>query len=254
MLTQSHQLPLVWYVAVNVVTVSITITNVMVGIFATLVNQRWWRIVQIGVISLFVATSLWIVQRILFTNTGFPFQPGTFIGERKFVSAPEHNGVLAAVSSFFYQTMVMPATQVLNSPIRPDWVKLDSDTLNPLSGGWLGGIAVFAWTGLLLLGLWSLFSIKQHPKLRIVLGLTLIAQILMHSVYGVEETFIYTLHFVPLLLTLVALSLFTKFRPLSLILATVLIVSAGVTNRAQFSSITAALWNYGTLSSRSKLK
>jgi len=245
-LTQYRQFPFVWYVAANVLTVSITITNVMVGIFVTVVNQRWKRIIQIGVVSLLVATSLWIVQRILFTNTGFPFQPGTFIGEKKFISGPEHSSVLAAMSSFFYQTMVMPATQLLNSPIRPDWVKLDTDTLAPASGGWLGVVAIFVWTGLLILGLWGFFTTKQHLKLRIVLGLTLLAQMAMHSIYGAEETFIYSLHFAPLLLTLVAFSLLTRFRPLSLLLMAVLIISAGITNRTQFNRITTNLWNYGT--------
>lgn len=245
-LTQYQQLPMGWYVAVNIVTVSITITNAMVGIFATLINQRWQRVIKIGVISLLMSTALWVVQRILFTNSGFPFQPGTFIGEKKFVTVPEKGGVLAAISSFFYQTMVMPAVEFIDSPIRPDWIKLDVNTLNPISGSWMGGIAVFAWTGLLLLGFWGLFSIKQHVKLRLVLGLTLVAQLLMHSVYGLGETFIYTLHFAPLLLTLAALSLFTRLRLLSLGLVVILIVSAGVTNRIQFNRVTATLGNYGT--------
>jgi hypothetical protein len=110
----------------------------------------------------------------------------------------------------------------------------------------LGGIAIVAWTGLLLLGLWSFFTIKQHNKLRIVLGLTLLAQIFLHSIYGVGETFIYTLHFVPLLLTLAAFSLLTRFRLVSLGLVVVLIISAGITNRLQFNQVTAILWNYGT--------
>lgn len=245
-LTQYRQFSFIWYVGLNVLTVSITITNSMVGIFTTVVNQRWKRIIQIGIVSLLVATGLWILQRILFTNSGFPFQPGTFIGEKKFMSAPDQSGVLAAIGSFFYQTMVMPATQLIESPIRPDWIKLETQPLNPASGGWLGAVAVYAWTALLVLGVWGFFSIKKHHKLRLVLGLTLLAQIAMHSVYGAEETFIYSLHFAPLLLTLTAFSLLTRVRLLSLALAIILIISAGVTNRAQFQSITSELWNYGT--------
>jgi hypothetical protein len=245
-LTQYRPFSSIWYVALNLMTVSITITNWMVGILATLVNHRWRKVLQIIGGSLLLATGLWILQRIVFTNSGFPFQPGTFIGEKKFMSAPASGGILAVMSSFFYQTMVMPATQLLDSPIRPDWVKLDTNTLNPASGGFWGTIAIFAWTGLLCLGLWGFFSTKQHSKLRIVLGLTLVAQLLMHSVYGVEETFIYSLHFVPLLLTLAAFSLLTPLRPLSLVLATILIFSAGTNNKAQFNAIASALWNYGT--------
>jgi hypothetical protein len=244
--TQLRQFSSVWYIAANVLTVSITITNLMVGLLATLVNHRLWKTIQIAVSSILVATGLWIVQRIAFTNSGFPFQPGTFIGEKKFISAPGSGGFLAVLSSFFYQTLILPAVQVLNSPIRPNWVKFETNHLSPGSGGLWGIIAVIAWTGLLGLGLWAFFAIKQHRKLRIVLGLTLAAQLLMHSIYGVEETFIYSLHFAPLLLTLAAFSLLTRFRILSLFLVAVLIVSAGINNRAHFNRIADALWNYGT--------
>jgi hypothetical protein len=245
-LTQYRPLAPGWYIAVNIMTVSITITNWMVGLLATVVNHRWQKALQIVVVALLLATGLWTLQRIVFTNSGFPFQPGTFIGEKKFISAPANGGILAVMSAFFYQTMVMPATKFLNSPIRPDWVKLDVNILAPASGSWWGTIAIISWTALLGLGLWGFFATKQHHKLRIVLGLTLLVQLLMHSIYGVEETFIYSLHFLPLLLTLAAFSLFTRLRPLSLLLATILIVSAGMNNQAQFRTIAATLSNYGT--------
>jgi hypothetical protein len=245
-LTQFRQFSSIWYIAVNILTVSITITNWMVGLLATVVNHRWWKTFQIAISSIVLATGLWIVQRIVFTNSGFPFQPGTFIGEKKFISAPGGGGILAVMSSFFYQTLILPSIQILDSPIRPYWVKFDTNHLSPASGGFWGTIAVFAWTGLLGLGLWAFFSIKQHWKLRTVLGLTLAAQLLMHSIYGVEETFIYSLHFAPLLLTLTAFSLFTRFRLLSLFFVTVLIISAGINNKTHFNRIADALWNYGT--------
>ncbi|MBE9139088.1 hypothetical protein IQ254_18130 [Nodosilinea sp. LEGE 07088] len=245
-LTQSRSFSDRWYVAVNVMTVSVTITNAMVGIFATVVNHRWRKIFAIGVLALLVSTALWIPQRVIFENTGFPFQPGTFIGEKKFVSVPNEGGLLSVLSSFFYQTMVMPAIRLLDSPIRPDWVKLEANNLAPASGSIWGLVAVIAWTGLLCLGILGFFSTNRHPKFRIVLGLTLVAQLAMHSIYGVEETFIYSLHFIPLLLVLSAFSLFTRFRPLSLGLAFILLISAGVNNKAQFDFLTTSLWNYGT--------
>ncbi len=246
-LTQYRPLTPIWYVAINVLTVSITITNWMVGLFATFVNHRWQKSLQIIVGSLFLATGLWILQRIVFTNSGFPFQPGTFIGEKKFISTPSGSGgILAVMSAFFYQTMVMPATQFRDFPIRPDWAKLDVNILAPTSGSWWGTIAIISWTILLGLGLWGFLTIERHHKLRIVLGLTLMTQLAMHSIYGVEETFIYSLHFIPLLLTLAAFGLFSRLRALSLLLATIAIVSAGINNQSQFSKIAATMWNYGT--------
>jgi hypothetical protein len=234
-----------WYIAINVITVSITITNSMVGILATLVNNHWKKAIQIFIGSLLLATFLWILQRIVFTNSGFPFQLGTFIGEKKFIAAPS-SGSLSYLSAFLYQTMVMPATQFLDYLGRPDWIKVEANLLAPTSGSVWGSAAIVSWTALLGLGLWAFVTIKQHNKLRIVLGLTLLAQIGMHSIYGADETFIYSLHFIPLLLTLVAFSLLTRLRIVSLVFAAILIVSAGINNRSQFTAIAANLWNYGT--------
>jgi hypothetical protein len=244
--TQYRPLSPRWYIAVNIVTVSITITNVMVGMLATLVNHRWRTAIRLFGIALLLATGLWILQRIAFTNAGFPFQPGTFIGEKKFVSFPGLMGIVAVWIVFCYQTMVMQVPQFRPFPIRPDWVKIDIDPLNLWSGNGWGAIAIVSWTGLLILGLWAFVTIERHHKLRIVLGLTLLAQLVMHSIYGVEETFIYSLHFLPLLLVLVALSLLTRLRVLSLLLAAILLVSTGINNRTQFGTIATTLANYGT--------
>ncbi len=243
--TQYRPVTDAWYIAINIITVSITITNSMLGIFATLLNNRWGKAFKIFGVSLLLATGIWILQRLAFSNSGFPFQPGTFIGEKKFISTPS-GGIFAFLSAFFYQTMVMPATQFADLPIRPDWVKLDVNILAPASGSAWGIMAIVSWTALLLFGLWGFFTVKQNKKLRILLGLTLVVQLAMHSIYGVEETFIYSLHFLPLLLTLVAFSLFTRLRLVSLALVAILIVSAGINNRIQFSAIASTLWNYGT--------
>lgn len=245
-LTQYRKFSPNWYVAVSGLTVSITITNWMAGILATIVNHRWKKALQITVITLGVVTALWIVQRSIFSNAGFPFQPKTFIGEKKFISEPAHGSILSALSSFVYQTIVMPAVQFQASPLRPDWPKLEVNTLAPGSGGFWGTIAVLAWTGLLSLGVWGFFATKQHPKLRIVLGITILGQLLMHSIYGTQETFIYSLHFAPLLLTVAAFSSLTHLRWLGLVLTGLLLVSAGINNRSQFNQVTATLLDYGT--------
>ncbi|MBF2026599.1 MAG: hypothetical protein IGS48_07515 [Oscillatoriales cyanobacterium C42_A2020_001] len=245
-LTQYRKFSPAWYVALNVVTLSVTITNWMAGILVTIVNYHWKKFLQVMLITFGVANALWIVQRVVFRNSGYSFSLRTFIGEKKFMAEPEHGSVLSAISSFFYQTIVMPAAQFTDSPDRPGWPDITGNTLAPGSGGLFGTLAVLAWTGLLCLGIWGFFSTKQHPKLRIVLGLTILGQLLMHSVYGRQETFIYSLHFAPLLIALAAFSVLTRLRLVGLALAGVLVVSAGINNRSQFDQITTALLDYGT--------
>ena len=56
----------------------------------------------------------------------------------------------------------------------------------------------------------------------------------LHQVYGGEETFLYALHWVPLLVLVAAAGTLTRWRPLALGLAAVVLVGAGVNNRQQF--------------------
>lgn len=245
-LTQYRKFSPGWYVAVSALTVSITITNWMVGLLATIVNFRWKKALQITFITFCVVNALWLVQRVIFPNSGLPFQPKTFIGEKKFMTGPGADSILSALGSFAYQTMVMPAIRLSESLLRPEWVKPEVNTLAPGSGGFWGMVAAIAWTGLLLLGVWAFFTTKRHPKLRIVLGLTIVGQLLIHSVYGTGETFLYALHFAPLLLAVMAFVSLTRLRLVGLALACLLIVSAGINNRSQFNQFTAALVDYGT--------
>ncbi len=245
--TQHRRLSPFWYVAVSALTVSITITNWIAGLLATFVNHRWKKALQITAITFAIVNALWIVQRTIFRNSGYSFSLKTFIGEKKFIAGPETGGTtIGAIGSFFYQTIVMPTIQLSDSILRPGWPKMQVDTLAPGSGSIWGAIAAVSWTALLLLGIWGFFTTKQHPKLRIVLGGTFLLQLAMHSVYGTGETFIYALHFAPLLLTLAAFGCLTRLRLVALALAAVLAVSAGINNRAQFLQLTAALINYGT--------
>lgn len=245
-LAEIQKVPPIWYVILSAFSVSITITNWMSGLLTTFVSFRWKKAAQITLFTFAIVNVLWILQRILFTNTGYSFAPKTFIGEKKFMSAPESDSVLSAISSFFYQTIVMPTIEIQDSPIRPDWVKLATNTLTPGSGGIWGTVAAICWTGLLIIGIWSFFTTKKQPKLRIVLGLIIIGQLLIHSVYGARETFIYALHFAPLLVILVAFSSLTRLRLVGLVLAGLVVVSAGINNRSQYNQATATLQYYGT--------
>ncbi|NJR74157.1 MAG: hypothetical protein HC773_11845 [Scytonema sp. CRU_2_7] len=108
----------------------------------------------------------------------------------------------------------------------------------------MGCCRSFLWAGLLALGLWALFSLKQHLKLRIVLGLTLLGQLALHSVVY-TETFLYSLHFGPLLVVLAALSTLLKpARLIALVLAGTLVLTAGVNNVLQFNKATALLTSF----------
>ena len=77
-----------------------------------------------------------------------------------------------------------------------------------------------------------------------MLGLTLLGQLGLHLLYG-EETFLYALHFAPLLVVFAACSTLTRMRLVGLVLAGALVISAGVNNAMQFRTATAVLASQG---------
>ena len=242
-LTQERQFSSLWFVAVSALTLSMTLTNWMVGILVTIVNHHWKQSLQITVNAFCLVTLLWGLQKYIFHSAVF------FIGdleEKAYTDVIKTFGsYLEVVKSFVSHTMIMPALEVIDKFNRPDWPIMLTQSSSPGSGSFWGAVSVGLWTALLGLGLWALFAIKPHPKLRLVLGLTLLGQLLLHLVYG-DETFLYSLHFVPLLVVLAALITLTRARPLGLILAGGLVISAGINNGLQLNHVTEFFLNHGT--------
>ncbi len=234
-LTQHQQFSWLWYVAINALTLSFTVTNWMVGLFATLVNHRRKRFLQIALTALFLVGVLALVQKVFFPTAGLKNMVDQS-GEMQYLFSPESGGPLQVVKSFVAHTLVMPAIQVVksNEPDSMNLLVMLTQNSRPGSGTLWGAVAVVLWIALLGLGLWSLFSVKEHLKLRMVLGLSLVGQLILHALYG-SETFLYSLHFAPLLVVLAALSTLTQARSLALVLASILIVSTGINNGLQFN-------------------
>jgi len=219
----------VWFVIVSALTLSVTVTNWMVGILATFASFRWRRAFQITVNAFCLVVLLWGVQKFIFPTAQF------FIGDQEelnWIRPPEFTSSLKVVTSFMFHTMVMPTSEWFD---HPDWAGIIKQDSLPGSGSLWGAIAVGLWAALLVLGLWGLFSTGRHGRLRVVLGLTLLGQLLLHLVYGSGETFIYALHFGPLLVVLAALSVLTPARKLGLALAALLALCAGVNNVLQLN-------------------
>lgn len=89
----------------------------------------------------------------------------------------------------------------------------------------LGTAAGLGWMTLLGFGVVALARGPAPGRFRWVLGSVLAGQIVLHLIYG-EETFLYALHFLPILLLVVAMSTLTRWRPLVevLLVPTILLV------------------------------
>ena len=238
--TEYRQVSQFWYVIVSALTLSMTTTNWLVGIITTLVNHPWKRTLQITVNAFSVVVLFWSVQKVLFKNTVF-FIAGR--EEKKYLLQSGSGGFLQVLKSFVSHTMVMPALNIVSDKYEPPHGPILVTQISaPGSGSIWGLVAVVLWTALLGLGVWGFFATKKHLKLRLVLGLVLLGQLLLHTVYG-DETFLYALHFIPLLIVLAAFSLLTPARLVALGLTGALIVCAGINNSLQFKQATDFLQN-----------
>ena len=229
-----------WFAALSAATLAITITNWMVGLAAAVTHFPLRRAVQISVNALVAVVLLWAVQKFLLPASKFFLQVG---GEGTYLFHPDRIGPLNILGSFFFHTVVMPATEAMeiNMPYSaggapaPALALVTQPSL-PGSGGLWGVVACLLWLGLLGLGAWALFKIAEYPRLRLMLGLALLGQLGLHLLYG-KETFLYAPHILPLLIALAALGARTRARPAVLALAAGLIVCAGVNNVQQFGKV-----------------
>jgi hypothetical protein len=238
-LGQSRKLSPLSYAVASALTLGFTFTNWMTGIIATMVNHSLKRTLQITINAFCIVVVLWMVEKVLFPEASFPF----FFprGLTQFILTTYAGGALNVLVSFVFHTMIMPAF-VLVDRFPPDspnqWPIMVTQYSLPGSGTqpW-GMITVVLWGVLLGCGIWAFFRIKQQTRFRIALGLMILGQLILCLVYG-EETFLYALHFAPLLLILAALSTLSRIRLVVLVLAGVLLVTMGINNGSQFIKAT----------------
>jgi hypothetical protein len=244
-LAQSRVVHTAWYYFINVFTLSITTTNWSAAILATLSARPWRKAFNIFVYTFFIITLLWGIQKYIFPATNYFLD---LAGESYFILAKESGGPVRVALSFFYHTMIMPA--IFRGP-NPDpraaeWPEIMLTQLSdPGSGSAWGLAAVVIWTLLLGLAGWNLLFSKNHPKVRWFLGLMISGQLLLHSVYG-EETFLYSLHFVVLLVPAVALAALGALRRVVLALILVLIPCLAMNNAGQFVKALDFFNHFGT--------
>jgi len=238
-----------WWVLASAASLSITVTNWMAGLAATIV--RWPRraFVLISSSAFLLIAVLASVQWLIFHDAKLFFDPRVWLGELRFVgvaptSSDENDPdwlVAHNLRSFFLTSVVAPPSEVY--PREPDRL---ADTTAWIHNHWapLGAMSVpalaasAAWTVLLLLGGWGAVRTPQLRPVAVGLGLLLAGQVLLHSVYGFP-TFLYSLNFLPVLIILAAFAWTTPLRRLASVLAVVVVALGAPNNVSEFASTAA---------------
>jgi len=224
----------------GVLTLSMTITNWMLSIIASFLLLSWKRALLVCACALMLVACLWCLQKQVFPHTDFF---GLCFKEARYATASESMDPAGVAGAFLFHTMVMPEIRVVPKFGRPDWPVMTVQSSRPGSSGALGMVATVLWVSLLGLGLWALVKVKRLGRFRWVLILSLLGQFGLHLVYG-DETFLYALHFAPLLVVFASLGSLTRARWISLVLAAMLVVTAGLNNSLQFKEATGYFQRY----------
>jgi len=226
-----------WWVVLSAASLSMTMTNWMTGIFATGASHPWRKSLRITAGALLLVTLAWTVQKAIYPSADF------FLGDTEeidYILIDGAGGPSRRMAVFFLHAMVMPAVQVLDNRFTESWPALSVQFADVGSAGLLGLFSTAVWIGLLASGAIAAWRLERLRRFRRVVGLTLLGQLGLHLLYG-EETFLYSLHWLPFLVLVAAMGLFTRFRGVVVLAAAILVVCAGANNLWQFSVATAAL-------------
>ncbi|OYY50777.1 MAG: hypothetical protein B7Y48_00965 [Methylophilales bacterium 28-44-11] len=226
--TYQKKLPDWIYATVNAFSIGMTITNWMAGILSTLTTLPLKRAIRVFSYAVIIIVVLWGVQKFIFPTSAF------FIGnseEGTFIFAPSFERLISVLITFFSHTIVAPELQI-NEVNKFGWPLLSVQSSNIGSSGLLGWIATGLWLIILSLGVWALYTIQSFKAFKITVALTLLGQFTLHFIYG-EETFLYTLNFLPLLIVLAATATLTRYRKIAILLSLTLMPILLVNNITQ---------------------
>ena len=208
-------------------TLGTTVTNWMAGIISTAVTHHWKQACQITINAFCLVIVLWCVEKVFFPNTALfltPHMPEIV----RHLNIPKSGGPLQVAKAFVFHSMVLPTINgdvvSLDRQLPRTAILMSVQASKAGSGSVWGNASVVLLALFLGAGLWGLVSLKQYPRLRLALSLMLTGQLGLHLLFG-DETFLYALHWIPLLVTLGALGSLAIPRRLWLGLAVLLLVS-----------------------------
>lgn len=221
-----------WWVAASAASLSVTVTNWMSGVLAACAALPRRRALQVSVAAFCAVTLLWGAQKLALPQLQ-SFLSQTPADIRKYMLQPDSGGPGRIASSFLFHSMVAPAITHRRQTSR-GLPQLTVQYSPVGSGGPLALPAVLLWAALLAAGVWGLAAGDVSPVFRRALLFVLFAQFVLHQFYGGEETFLYALHWLPLLVTVAACAVFTPARRVAVAAAAALALLAGVHNVGQF--------------------
>jgi hypothetical protein len=204
---KKERMPVMAAISLNVISLSITITNWMFGLLMTLSFFKIKIAIKIALLGFLLMVCFWLLEDLFIEQRDNLFHVDSW--NQKFILHSYPGNFFQKLITFLGHTVVIPSihpygfTESIGAEphelLGVAHAKLGSGTL-------LGGLLAATW-GLALIGAGVLWWLKTKKNIfdRFLL-LAILGQVAFHMVYGVE-LFLYGLHIVPLILLFVSRSL-----------------------------------------------
>lgn len=227
-------------VVAGALSLGVTLTNWWSGVLMVLLTRRPRAALQVCVNTLVLVALLGALQLAWFPRAELFPGNGRALDNLSNTHWPRADAVLTA---FVMHSVVLPPV-VAERQQDPPSVVLTVPPVSAWSGGAARLAAIAAWGGLLALGAIALGRGVAPPVFRVWLVAMLAGQFLLHLVFG-RETFLYAMHFAPLLVLVAACAALGTQRRAALGVAVAAIVLLNVINHARFDAATALLREIG---------
>jgi hypothetical protein len=205
-------------VLTGVFTLGITPTNFVATLVCSVISLGWKRTLRVFLLSLVGVLVLWLLQRQFFLFTEL------FPDLQEEVSYVRWDIAFSAIRHFLldaaYPLGVVDASHVAGAAAL---VAIDGASLRSAAVSTLLVWAV--WLFVVLSGVRATWADARAQKLGVACTFIVLFQLGLHAFYGAEVNFLYSLHWVPLLVLLASCATRTRLR-IPLLISCLLLVGA----------------------------
>jgi hypothetical protein len=226
------------YVLASAASLSYTVSNWTIGLWAALIGRKLWRAAYVTALGLLIVLCGWGVAKLVLPYPGALFLlPKSLMGETAYMLHGDSGSLWDKLGGELLSSIVAPDVKYIYNQPTGTMLSVQAqigDTLRSGEPAYLIGVVAVA--GLFAMSFYAYLSRRDAVTHTIMLGL--LSQVAVNLLYG-EETMLYALHFVPLIVPLFAISLASQARLYARFLLMVLIAAAAYNNLRKMEAITA---------------
>jgi hypothetical protein len=231
-LARRRTFPPATYVWVGTASFGITVTNWMVGLLANFLSFRWAKALRISIGSLALAGGLWLLHKLFHPKAMFFLD---WRREDRWILDPEDGGSVERMRAFFVHSVVTPGLSFVDNMHHWSWNQVATQFSAIGSSGWMGAFAAWAWIACLAIGLVLAIKNHRHKTIYQLVLLALAGQVALHLLYG-DETILYSLNWLPMLIVVASTVALSRFRIAGLVLVLAIVLLSAFNNLQQFAA------------------